>query len=63
MIYALKNPYPFTEMYIGFLLVITQFLVFFKSKTNNLDCQLLTNKIKIIKLFGLLGGRKDGFKL
>ena len=34
---------------------------FFKTITNILDGQLLTNKIEIIKLFGVLGGRKDGF--
>ena len=36
---------------------------FFKTITNILVCQLLTNKIDIVKLLGVLGGRKDGFRL
>ena len=37
--------------------------VFFKTIRNILGCRLLTKKIDIIKLFGVLGGRMDGFKL
>ena len=40
--------------------VITQF---FQDHNKHFGCQLLTNKIDIIKLFGVLWGRKDGFKL
>ena len=43
----------------SFLKVIPSF---FKTITIILGCQLLTNKIDIVRLFGVLGGSKDGFK-
>ena len=39
-----------------------KFKVFFNTINNILGCELLTNKIDIIKLSRVLGGRKDGFK-
>ena len=45
------------------LLILKWSPSFFNTITNILGCPLLTNKIEMIKLFGVLGGRKDGFKL
>ena len=61
-----KNISIFFKGYLWYLqlkILVLKWSPSFLTITNILDGQLLTNKIEIIKLFVVLGGRKDGFKL